>query len=102
MSEEAEGRADGEGWFVSAQAKVGSALFSALRDAQRQNGIKRGQVYGKSDKTASAPDEKPVHPTQLLANIYHSFGIAPDTIVYNHLNQPRELVKAEPVHGLYA
>ena len=65
-------------------------------------GIKRGQVYGKSDKTASAPDEKPVHPTQLLANIYHSFGIAPDTIVYNHLNQPRELVKAEPVHGLYA
>jgi len=65
-------------------------------------GIKRGQVYGKSDKTASAPDEKPVHPTQLLANIYHSFGIAPDTIVYNHLNQPRELVKAEPVHALYA
>ena len=65
-------------------------------------GIKRGQVYGKSDKTASAPDEKPVHPTQLLANIYHSFGIAPDTIVYNHLNQPRELVKAEPVHSLYA
>jgi len=65
-------------------------------------GIKRGQVYGKSDKTASAPDENPVHPTQLLATIYNSFGIAPDTIVYNHLNQPRELVKAEPVPGLYA
>ncbi len=64
-------------------------------------GIKRGQVYGKSDKTASAPDEKPVHPTQLLATVYHGFGIAPDTLVYNHLNQPRELVKAEPVHGLY-
>jgi uncharacterized protein (DUF1501 family) len=64
-------------------------------------GIKRGQVYGKSDKTASAPDEKPVHPTQLLATIYNGFGIAPDTLVYNHLNQPRELVKAEPVSGLY-
>jgi len=64
-------------------------------------GIKRGQVYGKSDKTASAPTENPVHPTQLLATIYHSFGIAPDTIVYNHLNQPRELVKAEPVNGLF-
>jgi len=64
-------------------------------------GIKRGQVYGKSDKTASAPIDNPVHPTQLLATIYHSFGIAPDTIVYNHLNQPRELVKAEPVNGLF-
>ena len=64
-------------------------------------GIKRGQVYGKSDKTASAPDEKPVHPTQLLATIYNGFGIAPNTLVYNHLNQPRELVKAEPVSGLY-
>ena len=26
--------------------------------------------------TFDGPDEKPVHPTQLLANIYHSFGIA--------------------------
>ena len=35
------GREDGEGWFVSAQAKVGRALFSALRVAQRQNGLRR-------------------------------------------------------------
>ena len=32
-------------------------------------GIKRGQVYGKSDKTASAPDETPGPPPQLLATI---------------------------------
>ncbi len=63
-------------------------------------GIKRGYVHGKSDKTASAPIENPVHPTELLATIYHSVGIKPDTIVYNHLNQPRELVKGEVVHGL--
>ena len=36
-----EGREDGEGWYVSAQAKVGRALFSALRDAQRRGGIHR-------------------------------------------------------------
>ena len=65
-------------------------------------GVKRGHVHGKSDKTASAPLEDPVHPGQLLATIYESFGIAPDTIVYNHLNQPRELVKAESVGGLLA
>jgi hypothetical protein len=37
-----------------------------------------------------------------LATIYHAFGIAPDTIVYNHLNQPRELVKAAAVTSLFA
>ena len=63
-------------------------------------GVKRGYVHGKSDKTASAPVENPVHPTELLATIYHSVGIKPDTIVYNHLNQPRELVKGEVVTGI--
>lgn len=65
-------------------------------------GIKRGYVHGKSDKTGSAPVENPVHPAELLATIYHSFGISPDTIVYNHLNQPRELVKAKAVTELFA
>jgi hypothetical protein len=64
-------------------------------------GIKRGEVYGESDKTASAPLHNPVHPGQLLASIYHSVGINPETIVYNHLNQPRELVKAHKVDGLF-
>lgn len=65
-------------------------------------GIKRGVIHGKSDKTASAPAEDPVHPIELLATIYHSVGISPDTIVYNHLNQPRELVKASAVNKLFA
>jgi hypothetical protein len=63
-------------------------------------GIKRAYVHGKSDKTASAPLENPVHPKELLATIYHSVGINPATIVYNHLNQPRELVQGEPVGGI--
>ena len=64
-------------------------------------GIGRGQVFGKSDKTGSAPVSDPVHPGELLATIYHAFGIDPATIVFNHLNQPRELVKAEAVTRLY-
>ncbi|MGE3804630.1 MAG: DUF1501 domain-containing protein [Gemmataceae bacterium] len=63
-------------------------------------GVKRGYVHGKSDKTASAPLEHPVHPTDLLATVYHSIGIVPTSIVYNHLNQPRELVKGEVVTGI--
>ena len=63
-------------------------------------GVKRGFVYGKSDKTASAPVENPVHPREVLATIYHSVGINPHTIVYNHLNQPRDLVKADALTGI--
>ncbi len=65
-------------------------------------GIKRGYVHGKSDATASAPLDSPVHPNELLATVYHSFGISPDTIVYNHLNQPRELVKGQAVSALFS
>jgi uncharacterized protein (DUF1501 family) len=65
-------------------------------------GIKSGYVHGKSDKTGSAPLEDPVHPGELLASIYHAFGIDPQTIVYNHLKQPRELVKADAVTRLFA
>ena len=34
---------------------------------------------------------------ELLATIYHILGIHPNTLVYNHLNQPRELVQGETV-----
>jgi uncharacterized protein (DUF1501 family) len=63
-------------------------------------GVKRAFVYGKSDKTASAPLENPVHPRDLLATIYHSVGINPATMVMNHLNQPRELVQGDVVTGI--
>lgn len=65
-------------------------------------GVKRGFVYGKSDKTASAPVENPVHPNDLLATIYHSVGLNPRRTVYNHLNQPREMVKADAITNILA
>ncbi len=65
-------------------------------------GIRRGFIYGKSDKTGSAPVEKPVHPRELLATIYHAFGIDPSMLMYNHLKQPRELVKGLPVNALFS
>jgi len=64
-------------------------------------GIKRGHVHGESDATGSAPLRDPVHPTDLLATIYHALGIDPHTMVMNHLNQPRELVPGEAVTELF-
>lgn len=63
-------------------------------------GIRRGLVWGRSDSTASAPLENPVHPRELLATIYHSMGVDPHTMVYNHLNQPREMVQGDVVSGI--
>ncbi|MGH9172790.1 MAG: DUF1501 domain-containing protein, partial [Vicinamibacterales bacterium] len=65
-------------------------------------GVQRGVVYGKSDKTASSPVENPVHPNDLLATIYHSVGLYPRRMVYNHLNQPREMVKADAITPVLA
>jgi hypothetical protein len=65
-------------------------------------GVRRAFVYGRSDATASAPLDNPVHPTDLLATIYHSMGIDPATIMYNHLNQPRELVQGNVISGILA
>jgi hypothetical protein len=63
-------------------------------------GVRRAFVYGRSDATASAPLDNPVHPTDLLATIYHSMGIDPGTIMMNHLNQPRELVQGNVITGI--
>ena len=63
-------------------------------------GVRRGFVYGESDRTASAPKENPVHPNELLATIYHSVGLNPRQMVFNHLNQPREMVKADALTGI--
>ena len=64
-------------------------------------GIRRGHVHGESDETGSAPLRDAVHPTELLATIYHALGLEPRQMVFNHLNQPRELVKADPVLDLF-
>ncbi len=65
-------------------------------------GTKQGYIHGESDKTGSGPLRDPVHPANLLASIYHSFAIDPHTMVMNHLNQPRELVKGEVVSPLFS
>uniref|UniRef100_A0A7C4LM17 DUF1501 domain-containing protein n=1 Tax=Schlesneria paludicola TaxID=360056 RepID=A0A7C4LM17_9PLAN len=63
-------------------------------------GVKRGFVWGKSDQTGSAPVENPVHPIELIATLYHSVGMNPRRTIYNHLNQPREMVSADAVLGI--
>ena len=65
-------------------------------------GVKRGNMYGKSDDQASSPAADPVHPTDLVATIYYALGINPAMEVLNDLKQPRELVKGDALLKLFA
>ena len=66
-------------------------------------GIKRGYVHGKSRQDRLAPRRRTRStPASCWRRSTTRFGIDPDTIVYNHLNQPRELVKAEAVSRLFS
>ena len=40
-------------------------------------GVRGGSVYGRSDKDAAYPADKPVSPEDLACTIYHALGIDP-------------------------
>ena len=74
----------------------------ATRRVMAGAGTKRGYVHGQSDKTASAPLEDRVHPGELLATIYHAFGIDPAHDRFQSPQPARELVQAEPITRFFA
>jgi hypothetical protein len=51
-------------------------------------GVKRGHVYGSSDKLGAYPAADPVRPEDLSATLFHLLGIDPKTEVYDALNRP--------------
>jgi len=65
-------------------------------------GVKRGFVYGASDKTASYPAENPVRPDDIAATIYYLLGIDPATEVYGVGNRPLPITSGKPVLGVMA
>ena len=65
-------------------------------------GVKRGFVYGASDKTGSHPAENPVRPDDLAATIYYLLGIDPHTEVYAVGNRPVLIAEGKPVMELIA
>jgi hypothetical protein len=65
-------------------------------------GVKRGFVYGASDKNASFPDRDPVRPDDLAATMFHLLGIDPQTEVHDPANRPLPIAAGNPVTGLLA
>jgi len=65
-------------------------------------GVKRGFIYGASDKTASLPAENPVRPDDLAATIYYLFGIDPHTEVMGVGDRPLVIADGKPIMGIMA
>ena len=65
-------------------------------------GVKRGFIYGESDRTASHPSKDPVRPDDLAATLYYLLGIDPHTEVYGANNRPVLISEGNPVMGIVA
>lgn len=63
-------------------------------------GVKRGFIYGASDKDGAYPAESPVRPDDLAATMFHLLGIDPETQVYGVGNRPVRIAEGKPVFGV--
>lgn len=65
-------------------------------------GIRGGQVYGSSDAAAAYVRDRPVAPEDLLATIYHAFGLAPNLEFHDREGRPHRLCDGTPIQALFA
>jgi hypothetical protein len=65
-------------------------------------GVRRGCVYGASDKTGAYPANDPVRPDDLAATLFALLGIDPHTEVFDPLNRPVPIAAGNPIDGLLA
>jgi uncharacterized protein (DUF1501 family) len=63
-------------------------------------GVKKGFVYGASDKSGAYPSEDPVRPDDLEATLYHLLGIPPKTEVQMLGGRPAPIADGHVVTGV--
>jgi hypothetical protein len=64
--------------------------------------VKRGFVYGASDKTGSYPAQNPVRPDDLAATIYTALGIDPHTELRGPGGRPVLAADGKAITGVFA
>jgi hypothetical protein len=63
-------------------------------------GVKRGVVYGSSDKVAAYPTSHPHDPRDMAATIYHLLSVPADTHVHDQTGRPTQLVIGQKMDAL--
>jgi uncharacterized protein (DUF1501 family) len=65
-------------------------------------GVRRGAVYGSSDKIGAYPATDPVRPDDLAATMFSLLGIDPHMEIPDSLNRPLAIARGNPIAGLLA
>jgi hypothetical protein len=63
-------------------------------------GIRKGVVYGASDRHAAYPASNPVAPVDLMATAYHCLGVPTEQTLYDSQNRPIAICPGTPIHEL--
>lgn len=63
--------------------------------------IQGGRVIGASDRLGREPKERPIHPCEIVATVYHALGIDPAATLSGPDGKPFRLVEAEPIWELF-
>jgi hypothetical protein len=64
-------------------------------------GVRGGQVYGSSDRSAAYAAEAPVRPDDLAATVFDRLGIGLDQELHDAQGRPLPLCTGSPVAGLF-
>jgi hypothetical protein len=65
-------------------------------------GVRGGQVVGASDSEGAYPAHRPIPSYDLVATVYHAFGITPDDTVETPAGQPKKVLeRGAPVLELF-
>jgi hypothetical protein len=65
-------------------------------------GVKRGHVFGASDKIGAYPANEPLRPDDLSATMFHLLGIDPNTEITDSLNRPLPISTGKVIEGVIA
>jgi uncharacterized protein (DUF1501 family) len=64
-------------------------------------GIRGGQVYGRTDKSAGSVADFPVRPDDLAATMYEALGIPHDLMLPDQRQRPHRITEGKPVAALF-
>ena len=65
-------------------------------------GVQAGIVHGASDHSAAYPLDRPLHPRDMAATVYHLLGVPPETVIRDPTGREHRLVIGQPIAGVLA
>lgn len=63
-------------------------------------GMKRGIVYGETDRQGAEVLQSPIAPADILATLWHQLGIDPSTQIYDRLHRPHRVSEGQVLRQL--